>query len=72
MPTPKTQRKTTSKQAAVANNICDNCKHGTWHDVQWNRSTIDGKPITLRCPFYHNGSIGIIRGTPACANFASR
>ena len=49
--------------------ICDDCKHGTWYDVQWNRSMVDGKPLTLHCPYRKHG---ILRGTKACDKFEQK
>ena len=45
--------------------VCDDCVHSTWSDIEWNRD-LSGLPLTLRCPFYKNGAVGIIRGSKAC------
>lgn len=43
--------------------VCDDCRLGEWYDVQWNRSTIDGKPLTKHCKYR---DYGLVRGTLAC------
>ena len=47
---------------------CDDCRFGVWHDIEWNK-TPEGLPITLLCPFYHDGQHGIVRGSIACKKF---
>lgn len=37
-------------------------------DVPWNRSVVDGKPITKHCP--HMG-YGVIRQHPACKYYTA-
>ncbi|MBQ9340018.1 MAG: hypothetical protein IJS13_06775 [Paludibacteraceae bacterium] len=71
-------KKTTNKSVAARKErepwldaICDDCQHGTWNDVFWNRDP-QGKPLTLRCPYYENGKYGILRGTKACSKYAER
>jgi len=47
--------------------VCDTCKFKTWVTwKEWNFTIQDHLPITLRCPYYKEGQVGIVRGTPAC------
>jgi hypothetical protein len=67
------QRRKVTYQAQKKNEVwraevCDDCGHGKWNNKFWNLDFIN-KPITLRCPFYKDGEIGIIRGTQACCHF---
>lgn len=62
-------RKKVQPTQSTPQHICDDCKHGTWFDVQWNRSMIDGKPLTLHCP---HRQYGILRGTKACDKYEQR
>ena len=57
------------KNESWKNEVCDDCGHGKWNNIFWNLDFIEHKPITLRCPFYKEGKVGIIRGTQACCNF---
>jgi len=52
--------------------VCDNCKYSTQGPaVHWNLD-YEGKVITLRCPLYENGKVGIVRGCKACYKFEKR
>lgn len=71
------QRKTLSKKKVKEekNNepdgICDNCAYSKWSDYFENRD-LEGYPITLRCPYYYDGNIGIIRGTKGCSKYKNK
>jgi hypothetical protein len=54
------------------NEVCDDCGNGKWNNIYWNLDFIEHKPITLRCPFFRNGEVGIIRGTKACYHFCKK
>lgn len=56
------------KRQQTTANTCETCSIGTWYDVQWNRSVVDGKPITKHCP--HMG-YGVIRRHPACKYYTA-
>lgn len=60
------------KDESWKNEVCDDCGHGKWNNIEWNLDIIEHKPITLRCPFYKDSKVGIIRGTQACRNFCNK
>lgn len=47
---------------------CDDCVIGVWFEEQWNRSIIDGKPLTKHCQYRGRG---ILRGTAACEHWTN-
>jgi len=64
-------KKTLTKQASEPKRICDDCAHGIWN-TEFCNLDLHGKPITLRCPLYKEGNVGIIRGTKACDKYQSK
>lgn len=59
------------KAAEAKTEVCDNCAHGKWNTNFFNLD-LNGKPITLRCPYYEDGKYGILRGTAACEKFLKK
>lgn len=55
----------------IKKEICDDCKYATWNTDFFNLD-LEGKPITLRCPYYEDGKFGIIRGSQACKRFIKK
>jgi hypothetical protein len=53
--------------------VCDTCEFRTWVTWKdWNFTIGTHLPITLRCPHYKEGKVGIVRGTEACHKYKKR